>query len=287
MYIVTGASGQLGSRVVDHLLGHVPAEQIALSVRDPAKVEGLVGRGVRIRRGNYDDPASLRNAWAGGRHLLLISSNGAAEGRDPVAQHSTAISIAKELGVERILYTSQVSSSPTSMFPPGRDHAATEALLAESGVAWTAMRHGFYAESAIAMHGASLRSGAITAPAEGPVAWTTHDDLAAADAVLLAGKRVIDGPTPPLTAGAAWDLADLARIVSEIRGQPITRSLADLAQIEAGARANGLPEGVVEIMIGYYRAAAAGEFEAVDPTLAGLIGRTPTNMHQVLREAFN
>jgi len=38
------------------------------------------------------------------------------------------------------------------------------------------------------------------------------------------------------------------------------------------ARAAGVPEGSIAVMLGYSRAARAGEFAAVDPTLARIIG---------------
>jgi NAD(P)H dehydrogenase (quinone) len=278
MLIVTGASGQLGRKIVENLLDLVPADCIGVSVRDPAKAAGLAARGVRVRQGDYNDPASLHHAWEGAERLLLVSSNAAATGGDPLKQHATAVDVAGKIGVNRILYTSQVSSSATSHFPPGRDHAATEAMLSGSGLAWTAIRHGFYAASALMMNARGFEAGTLAAPQDGKVAWTTHDDIAAADAALLAGAEVIDGPTPPLTAGEALDLADLARLTSEITGNPVSRTLISEAGMEANARSANLPEGAIAVMLGYYRAAREGEFARVDPTLARLIGRAPESI---------
>lgn len=122
MLIVTGATGQLGKRIVANLLRHVPAQRIGVSVRATDKASDLAAQGVRVRAGDYDRPESLRHAWEGAEQLLLISSNAAASGGDPIAQHANAIAVARELGVARIFYTSQVSASPASLFPPGRDH---------------------------------------------------------------------------------------------------------------------------------------------------------------------
>lgn len=197
MLIVTGATGHLGRKVVDHLRTRVPADRIGVSTRDPAEAADLTGAGIRTRRGDYDDADSLRHAWEGAERILLVSSNAAARGSDPLAQHRLAIAVAREIGVERLLYTSQISASPDSHFPPARDHAATEAMLAESGLAWTALRHGFYAESALAMNAHGFAQGKLSGPEDGRVAWTTHEDLAEADARLLAEDEIIAGPTPP------------------------------------------------------------------------------------------
>lgn len=48
--LVTGATGQLGSLVVKHLLAKVPAEQLAVSVRDPQKAVHLKEAGVDVRK---------------------------------------------------------------------------------------------------------------------------------------------------------------------------------------------------------------------------------------------
>lgn len=286
MLIVTGASGQLGRKIVDNLLLHTPAERIGVSVRDPARVADLSGLGVRVRRGDYDDPESLVHAWEGAERLLLVSSNAAATGGDPLRQHAAAVAAACEVGVKRVLYTSQVSSCARSHFPPGRDHAATEAMLAESGLAWTAMRHGFYAASALMMHARGLEAGTIAAPQDGKVAWTTHDDLAAIDAALLAGVEVIDGPTPPLTGGEALDLADLARLASVITGKSISRTFISEKEMEANAQRGNVPEGSIAVILGYYRAARAGEFETVDPTLGNILGRAPESMRVFLKKSL-
>jgi uncharacterized protein YbjT (DUF2867 family) len=284
MLIVTGATGQLGSRIVAALLRRVPAGRIGVSVRSPEMAADLATQGVRVRQGDFDRPDLLRNAWEGAEQLLLVSSNAAASGGDPVAQHANAIAVARELGVSRIFYTSQVSASPTSQFPPGRDHAATEALLAGSGLPWTALRHGFYAGSLLAMQGRALTAGAIVAPPDGLVAWTTHDDLAEADAALLAGERVIDGPTPPLTGPDALDLAGIARLAEQLTEMPVSRSLCSLEDLDQRARQNGAPAGARAVMRGYFRAAEAGEFAAVDPTLAAILERPPASVRAFLEK---
>ncbi|RVV97917.1 SDR family oxidoreductase [Mesobaculum littorinae] len=285
MLIVTGGTGQLGRRIVDHLRTLVSADRIGISTRDPAQAADLARAGIRVRRGDYDDPASLRHAWEGAERVLLVSSNTAARGGDPLAQHRMAIDVARELGVERLLYTSQISASPNSQFPPGRDHAATEAMLAKSGLPWTALRHGFYAASALGMNARGFAQGTLSGPEDGKVAWTTHDDLAEVDARLLAGEETIDGPTPPLTGAEALDLADLARLASDVTGRDIAREVIPEEEMARRARQNGVPGGAIAIMTGYFRAARAGEFDRPDPTLARLLGRDPVPMRDVLAGA--
>ena len=126
MNVVTGASGHLGSAVVDRLLERVPAEQIGISVRDPRKAVGFAERGVRVRRGDFDDAASLAEAFEDAEQVLLVSASATGE---------------------------HMGANPASPFAPMPDHATTEVMLAESGVAFTALRNGFYASSGVMLLG--------------------------------------------------------------------------------------------------------------------------------------
>lgn len=287
MLVITGATGQLGRKIVQNLLQLVAAESIAVSVRDLSKADDLKKAGVRVRQGDYDDVASLRHAWEGAQRLLLVSSNASATGGDPLAQHAQAIAVAQELGVERIFYTSQIASSLTSHFPPARTHAATEQMLSRSGLAWTALRHGFYADSALAMNARGFAGGILAAPLDGKVSWTTHADLAAADAALLAGTQIIDGCSPPLTGWEALDLADIADIAQTILGKPVSRHQLEDEDMIQSAEASGVPSERIAIMMGYYRAARVGEFAQIDPTLSRLIGRRPQPMHEFMAERLS
>ena len=284
MIIVTGASGQLGRAIVEKLVERVPADQVGASVRDPEKANDLAALGVRVRRGDFADPESLPDAFEGATQVLIVSSNASAYGGDPLAQHRTAIEAARAAGARRIVYTSHMAASSASAFPPMLAHAATEIMLGQSGLAWTALRNGFYASSGFQFMGDALKTGVLEVPTDGKVSWTAHADLAEAAAILLAGEGQYEGPTPPLTGAQALDLADLAGIASEGQAQPVRRSPVSDEDFRAKMAARGLPVHVVNIMLGFYVASRQGEFAAVDPTLARLLGRSPITMRELIAE---
>jgi NAD(P)H dehydrogenase (quinone) len=95
--LVTGATGKLGTKVVETLLKVLPASQIAVSVRNPEKAEGLRSRGVEVRQGDFDKPETLRTAFDGIDRLLIISADGDNETR--IRQHTNAVNAAKEAQV--------------------------------------------------------------------------------------------------------------------------------------------------------------------------------------------
>jgi uncharacterized protein YbjT (DUF2867 family) len=285
MIVVTGATGKLGKLIVEELASRMAPEKIGVSVRDPEKAADLQQRGIRVRHGDFAQPSTLSHAFAGASQLLMVSSNARVYGGDPLVQHRAAIAAARDAGVKRIVYTSQIASSESSAFPPALDHAATEAMLANSGLAWTALRNGFYTDSALFFMGSEWRNGKIEAPADGKVSWTTHADLAAAAAAILVGVKTFDGPTPPLTGSEALDLTDLASLASSLIGIPVTRDTLSDDAFREKAKERGWPEAIVRTSFGYYEASRRGEFGKVDPTLENLIGRRPKTMSDVLQAA--
>ncbi len=280
MIIITGANGQLGRAIVEHLLKLVPADQIGVSVQDPEKARDLEQRGVRVRRGDFDDATSLAYAFEGASQVLIVSAPRL--GEHALRQHQTAIDTAKAVNAQRILYTSHMAANPASPFAPAPDHAATEEALRESGVAFTSLRNGYYASSAAALLGNAIETGEAVAPEDGPVSWTAHDDLAMAAAITLT-KGGLDGITPALTGSEALDLARVAEIVSEVTGRPIRRVVVSDNEFRSRLVAHGTPEPVANMYLGYFVASRQGEFAAVDPTLARLIGRSPMTLRDVVK----
>jgi uncharacterized protein YbjT (DUF2867 family) len=282
MIIITGATGKLGSLIVHKLLDRIPADQIGVSVRDPEKAQDLSARGVRVRHGDFNQPETLSKAFEGATQLLIISSNAQARGEDPIEQHRAAIEAAKKAGARRLLYTSHMGAIQTSKFPPMHTHAATEKMLADSGVAWTALRNGFYASSIMLFIGKALKSGIIEVPADGRVSWTTHADLAEATAAILAEEGCFDGPTPPLTGSEALDLSEVATIASDLLGYPVRRDMISDDEFETRMTKLGLPHGVIQISLSFYAASRNGEFNTTDPTLERLLGRKPDEVRAVI-----
>src|SRR3981081_364699 len=90
--IVTGAAGHIGRLVAEQLLERIAPKNLVLVTRRPEALREWNARGAEVRYGDFDDPASLRDAFAGGRRMLLISTD--ALGRR-IRQHRAAIDAAK------------------------------------------------------------------------------------------------------------------------------------------------------------------------------------------------
>jgi NAD(P)H dehydrogenase (quinone) len=265
MIIVTGATGKLGGQIVDLLDG----EELGVSVRDTTKAAHLAARGVRVRRGDFTDPASLASSFEGADQVLIVSAS-IRDSDAAIAANRAAIDAAVAAGAKRIVYTGHQAASHTSRFAPMLVHAATEDYLAASGTPFTILRNGFYVTTLAFYLPRAVESGVLALPADGPVSWTAHADLAEAAAAAVRSSDLLDGVTPPLTGPSPVDFTEIAKILTELTGREITRVVQDDEEWKSTAGDHA------DFTLGMFRAARAGEFEATSPTLERVIGHPTT-----------
>lgn len=266
---VTGATGQLGHLVVEQLKTRVPAESLVALVRDPAKAVDL---GVEVRAADYDEPATLAAALAGVDVLLLISSDAIGQ---RVAQHRNVIEAAKATGVKRIAYTSILRADDTPI-GLGVEHRATEALIRESGLAYTLLRNGWYLENYAGAIAGALHAGAFVGSADqGRISAAARADYADAAAIVLTSDGH-EGQTYELAGDEAFTMAELAAETSRQTGRDLPyNNLPEDAYAEV-LKSIGLPPPVAAMLAQSDVGAAQGALFNADRRLSRLIGRPTT-----------
>lgn len=280
MIIVTGATGTLNGVTVEHLLKLLPPSDIGVSVRKPEHAQHLADRGVRVRQGSYDDPAALRHSFADAEQVLLVSSSDVTA--DVNTQHRKAIDAAVEAGAQRILYTSAQGTGFDTPYPPLAINAAAEQHLAESGVAWTALRNGFYGHLGQLL-GPWQTTGTIAMPADGPFAWVDRRDAGEAAATILTSAEAFEGPVN-LTPASPVTLTDFAAQASELSGRPVERIVVDDEEWVAGEIADGVPESAARFTLAMFQATRSNHFAQPDHTLSRLLGREPRSIADQLAD---
>jgi uncharacterized protein YbjT (DUF2867 family) len=280
MIVVTGATGKLGSRVVQHLLNRTAASNIVACVREPGQATDLVDKGVAVRKGDYDDPEGLANAFAGADQLLLVSASGIAF-QTRVNKHRSAIHAAKVAGVGQVFYTSLLPGNDSVAYVQ-RAHIETERSLRDSGLPHTILRNGAYAE-AWDLYLGDVSNGVAFIPKDGPVSWVSRDDLGEGIAELLwRGKSA--GETLDLTGPEALTLERTGAIISRLRSRPIVVRIVAFAEFITIQVAGGKTRTQSQHWATTYDGLALGEFGKVSPTLGHLLGREPTRFQDVIRQ---
>ena len=278
--VVTGATGQLGRLVVEALLQRgVPAEQIIATGRRTEVLGDLADRGVVVRRTDFNDEASLPEAFAGADKLLLVSGSQAGQ---RVRQHANAINAAKAAGVRLIAYTSGVRAD-TSTLLAMQDHRATEQLLAEAGVPHALLRNCWYLENYTGQLPVYLERGIVGAAGTGKVSAAIRADYAGAAAAVLAGEGHA-GAVYEL-GGEPFTIAELAEVISVATGRTVTYTDLPPEQYQAVLVAAGLPEEMAAMVADSDRGVAAGELLVEGDDLKRLLGRAPTPLADAVAAA--
>src|SRR5262249_24070857 len=99
---VTGASGKLGRRAVEFLL-EAKAGPIVAITRTPEKIADLAARGVTVRKGDFDDPAGLEQAFGGAQRALIVSGEDIMTPGRRLRQHQNAVASAAKAGVQHAI----------------------------------------------------------------------------------------------------------------------------------------------------------------------------------------
>jgi len=275
---VAGASGKLGSLVLDGLLKVTPPDQLAAIVRSPEKAARFASRGVQVRRGDYSDRETLIPALAGIQRLLLISATDL--GRR-VEQHQSVIQAARAAGVEHIVYTS-VLRADTSTLPIADEHRETEDLLRTSGLTYTILRNGWYIENYTERLEMPLAHGGFIGAAQtGKIAAATREDYAeAAVAVLMSGGH--EGKTYELAGDYGFTMKDLADAVSGWAGTTLPYTDLPPAEYRKILGSAGLPDAIVDLLVATDVAIAHGDLNSDSRDLHNLIGRHTRTLRDVL-----
>ncbi|WP_031154421.1 SDR family oxidoreductase [Streptomyces xanthophaeus] len=280
--VVTGATGCLGRLVIEELLERVPAERVAVVVRDKEKAADLAARGIDVRVADYDEPAALAGAFGAGDRVLLIS--GSEVGRR-VPQHTAVIDAAKAAGVAQLAYTG-ILGGPGADFDLAAEHKATEQAILDSGLPYTFLRNGWYHENYTAQLAAVLEHGTVVGSVgEGRIASAARADYAAAAAVVLTGEGHLDA-VYELSGDTAWSLAEYA---AEVAGQ----SGREVAYAEVPADTHlgiltgaGVPEGFAALLVDVDAAISRGRLAGTSGDLARLIGRPTTPVASAIATAL-
>lgn len=281
--LVTGASGHLGSLVVDRLLARgADPSSIVAGARSIERVAALAERGVRTARVDYDDPASLDAALEGVDRVLLVS---APEPGRRVAQHAAVIDAAQRAGVELLAYTSLAEARTSPLAALAGEHVATEDAIAASGLPAVILRNNWYTENYAGEFDRIAQSGQLFASVgDGRVASASRIDYADAAAVVLLSDGH-EGEVYELAGDVAWSYDDLAAAFGEILGREVAYVRLTREQHAAALEAAGLDAGTIAFVTALDAGIAAGALAATDGTLARLIGRPTTPLAEGLRAA--
>jgi NAD(P)H dehydrogenase (quinone) len=285
--LVTGITGQIGKATVEHLLKKgISASQVIGLSRKKEGTEDLAAKGVDIRVGDYFNYDSLLLAFDGVDKVMLTS---AVAFTDRATQHYNVITAARQAGVKHIVYMSVMRKEGSGRIMPEitESDLFTEQVLKSSGLDYTIAYHPPFTDTLSFHFGSDPYENGIKVPANnGKMAPATRDDLAEAHAEILSTPGH-ENKTYSLGGSDAVSFADLAKILAEVKGQPVPFFTITAEEYTSMIVEQGLPRHVAEFLTSWAVAMEEGEFESQTGDLERLLGRKPKTVKAYITSVLN
>ena len=282
--LITGATGHLGTAVINQLLKNTDASNIVAFVRDENNTGYLKENGIKFHLGTFEDNASLDKAMVGIEKVLLISTT------DPKRfyQHKNVVDAAKKAGVKFIAYTSvpirDLDSAAAKTLL--ESHFQTEDYIKESGLSYAFLRNNIYVDMVPMYIGEKVFETGIYLPAgNGKVPFALRREMGEATANLLLQSEPLQN-IYDITNTELYSFEDVASVLSELSGKQITYTDANIDEFTKGLKAHKTPAHIIPIFTAFVTDFKNHQYEKTSGDLEKLLGRKPATLKEALKELY-
>lgn len=273
--LVTGARGDVGSKVVEGLLAR--GARPRAFVRDLQKARARFGDRVELFAGDLGDSEALRKAMAGANSLFLVNSGAEIPKRDEIAAVA-----AKASGLKHLVKLSSLDIRQGLAI--GAWHERGEATIRAAGVPFTFLQPTGFMSNLLAWAGSIQKEGIVrSSTGNGRRAFIHSGDIAAvAVEVLLSGRYI--GESLPLTGPEALTFAEVTAKIAARIGQPLTFQAISDDEAQQRYSATGAPSEETEAHVALWRAIREGRLGTITDTVERILLRKPITLDQWIVE---
>jgi uncharacterized protein YbjT (DUF2867 family) len=231
--LVTGATGNVGRNVVEQLAKH--GAQVRALVRDPSKAKFAAG--IEVVQGDLLDVDSLRAAMTGVSTLFLL--NGVVA--DEYTQALIALNVAREAGIDRIVYLSVIHSDRYVNVPHFAGKFGVERMIEQMKLGATILRPAYYMDNEITIKDVVTGYGIYPMPiGDKGLAMIDARDVGEVAALELIRREKAPTPLPSnrinLVGPDTLTGTDAAAVWSDVLGRTIAFPGNDTAGFEKNLR---------------------------------------------------
>ncbi len=279
-YLISGATGDVGSKIVRQLLEC--GEHPRVFVRDAEKARALLGEKVQVFVGDLGDAASLRAALEGIDALFLVNSGPRIPALDDLAAKA-----AKDASVKHLVKLSSLDVEQSLAL--GAWHEKGEAAIGASGVPFTFLRPSGFMSNLMAWSYSIKKEEIIrSSTGDGRRPFIHSEDIAAV-AVRVLTTGLFIGEALPLTGPEALSFSEIAVRIGAAIGKKLR--FESISDEEAGRRfaATGASPEEIAAHVELWRAIREGQLATVTNGVKRALGREPIGLDQWIienKEAF-
>jgi uncharacterized protein YbjT (DUF2867 family) len=216
--LVTGATGRVGRQVVQQLVKRDADVRVLL--RDPSKADFPAS--VQVAQGDLLDIDALRAGFTGVSTLFLLNAVAA----DEFTQALITLNVARQSGVERVVYLSVIHADRFVNVPHFAVKSGAERMIEELGFSATILRPTYFIDNELTIKDVILNHGVYPMPIGGKgLAMVDTRDIAEVAAIELIRRDRAPGKLPIETINLVGpDIltgSRVAEIWSDVLGRPV------------------------------------------------------------------
>ena len=283
--LITGATGVLGSSVIETLVKKIPSKQITILTRKEEKRVEFQAKGFQAFLGDYNDIISLEKAMKDVDTVLLIS---AGDQGDRMQEHKNVIDTAKKAGVKNIAYTSRsLKNRATLCNKLMLEHFETEDYIQQNGLQYIFFRNALYMEVIPIFVGKQVLETGIFQPAgNGKVAYALRQEQGEVMANVLLNEN-FDNQTYKFTATQAYSFYDIATTLTELSGKEVNYTPIDISESEIRMQQKGFADAVIKKITNFHLDIKNGQEDEITHDLEQKLGRKPVALKEGLKIIFD
>jgi len=274
--LITGATGQVGSKTIDHLLKEKDVEIVA-AVRSLQRASAFEGRGIATVMLNLDEEATLLPALQGIHTLFVLTGYTV----DMLEQSKALLDNAKKAGVEHVVHLGACGRDDTTVAHWGW-HQFVERYIEWCGFSFTHLRPETFMQNLLSYGGEkTIKHGVVTAfVKDARLSWVDVDNVAEVAALSLAHPEVHGGQTYRMGYDA-MSFGELAALMTTIVGQPFRYEPLPPEVFLESMKNAGAEMAYMNCVYDHWKRYAAGTIPGADDTFGnfpGITGRQPTKL---------
>jgi NAD(P)H dehydrogenase (quinone) len=284
--LVTGATGHLGSSVIETLLKKISSSQISIITRKEEKRVEFQSKGFNAFLGNYDDVNALENAMKEVDTVLLISSG---DQGDRMREHKNVVDTAKKMGVKCIAYTSRALRDRTTLANKlMAEHFETEDYIKSSGLKYTFFRNILYMDTIPQFVGGAvaLERGIFQPAGDGKVAFALRSEMGEAMANVLMNEECAN-KIYNFTGDKSYSFYDVATALTELSGKEVKYNNVDEIVFTEMMKQRNMPQPLIQKIIDFITDIKNNQEADISNELELYLGRKPMGLKEGLKILFD
>ena len=270
--LVTGATGNVGSQVVQQLIAAGITPRIA--IRSVNKADALKQAGAEPVEMDLDKPETVQPAFEGVDKVFLVSPFVP----NMVELAAILVEAAKKANLKQIVRLSALAQPGITL---SKWHGEVEKMIEDSGIPFTFLQpNGFMQNFVNSMADTIKTQNAFYMPiGDGQVSLVDTRDIAAVAVAALTNSGH-EGKGYVITGTEALSNQQAASILSQVLGRTINYVDVPEDTARQGMQGAGMPDSIVNALLELYASYKAGQAATVSPGVEQVTGKQPITFEQ-------